>query len=145
MNILFEITKNDTPYMKSVLMGINREVQLKSNANLFKIDRKLEKCNMSNRVNSNNIPHFNKCYLIKNNSIFLFESFITSENLDIRFSAEHIVHKSAVTVINLNLNDVGGLENVDIFADMTEMISYSMNNTIDFMIMLFKLGFEMFK
>ena len=93
-------------------------------------------------------------YAIKNNSIFEFWSGLATDELP--ENQEHIEyamyknrpftmhHKMVVTVHNLNISDIGGFANANQFIGMTELISYDLQKTTNFLIALLKNEFELY-
>lgn len=137
---------------------VSRRKKIMKNANQFILDRKLIKVQLHGKnFIEKHLPTnvvLGTLYAIKNNSIFEFNSMYANNDLpDDTARVEYymyqsrcinIHYKSTVTILNLNIKDVGGFANANQFLDMNEMISYDMQKTINFLVALVKNDFDIY-
>jgi hypothetical protein len=145
---LYEIKESDTPFINELLTSIKRNIKIKQNASLLILTRKLSEYKLGRYVEEEDLPQqaiIGTCYLIRNNSIFAFENAFTHKNFNILLSHTEIIYKSVMNVYNLDINDVGGIQSKDIFADMTGEISYSTESVVAFILTLMNnFGFKIY-
>jgi hypothetical protein len=140
--------KIDTFFMEEIIEKNRRYEKIRQNPELYKLRYKLKKYELSRKqINRDELPIetvIGTCYLIKNKTIFQISSYFSMENFDIRTSNMQKVFKSVTRVINMDLDDCGGIENADIFGGMDEMTTYNIERSIGFMKTLFNMGFELY-
>jgi hypothetical protein len=145
---LYEIKESNTPFVKELLTDINRSINIKKNADMLILTRKLVEYNLCSYVKEEDLPHqtiIGSSYLIKNNSVFAFENMFTYEKFNILLPHSELIYKSIMNVYNLDINDVCGVQNEYIFAGMSEEISYSPSSVVRFMLMLINdFGFKIY-
>jgi len=136
---------NNTDFISQLLSDISKTNKIKKNAFLFTLNRNLVKYDLVRTAPLDKYPieiYYGTCYLIKNNSIFEFDTHPIDECPDIRSGDKHTGFKTLVTVHNLDLTDVGGMNSVEAFVDTDEMTSYDLDQTHNFMHALFRTGFD---
>jgi hypothetical protein len=140
--------KMETKFMEELMKRSREDEQNRRDPELYKLKHKLKKYEISKKqIGRDELPTetmIGTCYLIKNKTIFQVSSYFTMKNFDIRTSNMQTVFRSVTRVINMDLNDCGGIENADIFADMDEMETYEIERSIAFMKTLFNMGFELY-
>lgn len=133
--------------MDILFKEIEREKRIKKNANLFILSRKLKHYPLTKKqITYNEFPinlYLGNCYLIKGNTIFRYEVGFSQKNAHISVLYSPILYYGKITVYNMDLSDIG-YENADIFIGMDEMITYSHERILNFVHLLFRIGFQLY-
>ena len=145
---LYKYKDSDSQFIKDLIRDINKTIKIGQNSFLFILHYKLCEYPLPRTVGDDDWPtqlYLGTCHLIKNNSIFSFNSMFEYENFDIRISHHELVKKTVMNMVNLNINDVGGIANYDIFAGFEEdVVSYSTTSVLPFIKLLLQFGFKIY-
>lgn len=142
-----------TDILNQIQKNIEREQKIKKNVSLFIIEKKLTEYKID-KIIPDSLPveaYYGTIYLIKGSTIFQ----ITSEpELDLivdpfenwrsLFNDRIMKYKSIVYVHNVFIGDINEFSNPKQFVDMDDMISYELQKTHGFIMVLVKNKFKIY-
>jgi hypothetical protein len=142
------VDKSSSEFLKQLAADINRRNKIDKNSALFIIDKKLQKYDLRKNFANDDLPSeviLGSVYLIKNNSIVEFYSHLTNDVVDVRFSQNpDPYYRCVVTIHNMNRSDICDFANTNMFENMDELISHSIDRTTNFLTTLIKTGFDLY-
>jgi hypothetical protein len=135
----------ESEYLTVLKNEINRKARIYKNSKLFVLDKKLIPFEHTKNISKDELPieaYFGTIYLIKNNSILEFYSYACDDKNT--FRNDELDYKCHATFHNMNYSDVGEFNNADNLVSMGELVSYTMDRAINFMLALIKNGFKLY-